>query len=117
MVILGAEIAMLLIGLIVLIQGRISLAKNCVVLGVPARLIGMVLMLPFPLATAFINGFYLLTVVVTGHTPTPQMKWVIGAAHMAAITLGLLGMFWLAARNAQRPAGMSSSVDPESGTE
>jgi hypothetical protein len=50
--ILGAEIGMLVLGLIALCSGKLTLSKNQVVYGTPARLLGLVAMAPFPLSFA-----------------------------------------------------------------
>lgn len=48
-------IIMLIFGIIALVKGQFSLKRNRVVDGVPARIIGVILMLPFPLS--FCIGF------------------------------------------------------------
>jgi Protein of unknown function (DUF1566) len=55
--ILGLEIGMLIAGLIGLFSGKLSLSKKLVVKGAAARVAGLVLLLPLPLA--FGMGFYI----------------------------------------------------------
>lgn len=57
--IFGLEIAMAIAGLIALFSGRLPLTNRRFVRGVPARLLGVTALLPFPLAFAggFVVGF------------------------------------------------------------
>jgi hypothetical protein len=55
--ILGMEIALLVLGLRALITGQCTLGKNWVVYGAGARLLGFLALLPIPLA--FCGGFFL----------------------------------------------------------
>jgi hypothetical protein len=48
--ILGAEIAMIVLGLMAIVTGKMTLSKTKVVFGTPARILGVVAMLPMPLA-------------------------------------------------------------------
>ena len=48
--ILGMEIAMLIFGIYALIAGKMNMGKNKVVLGLPARLIGLIGLVPLPLS-------------------------------------------------------------------
>ncbi|MCE9561934.1 MAG: hypothetical protein K8U57_07755 [Planctomycetes bacterium] len=48
--ILGMEIAMLVIGFLALVRGKLTLSATKVVEGMPARLLGMLAMTPLPLA-------------------------------------------------------------------
>jgi hypothetical protein len=50
--ILGLEIGMLIAGILALIKGKFTLTKNRVVEGAMARVIGLVMVLPIPLAIA-----------------------------------------------------------------
>src|SRR5437879_1799730 len=43
------EIGMLIFGIIALITGKFTLTRNKVVYGVPARIIGVIMILPLPL--------------------------------------------------------------------
>jgi len=50
--ILGMEIAMLVIGFLALVRGKLTITPTKVVEGAPARLLGMLAMTPLPLALA-----------------------------------------------------------------
>ena len=50
--ILGAEIGMLIFGLMALIRGKLTLSKKSIVYGPMARVLGIVAMLPLPLSFA-----------------------------------------------------------------
>lgn len=49
MLTIGAGIGMLIFGIIALIRGKFTLSKNKVVMGTPARLLGVLAMTPIPL--------------------------------------------------------------------
>jgi hypothetical protein len=50
--ILGAEIGLMVMGIIALVKGKLTLTKNRVVHGTPARLLAILTFLPMPLAFA-----------------------------------------------------------------
>jgi hypothetical protein len=52
--ILGVEIAMLVVGLLAIFRGRMTISKNKVVTGIAARLLGLVALTPLPVAFATI---------------------------------------------------------------
>jgi hypothetical protein len=74
---LGAEVAMLLFGLYALIAGKVSSRKGAPLTGLRARIIGVVLLAPFPLI--FVGGFLLGFVwVLTGHDPKDRsIYWYV----------------------------------------
>jgi len=55
--ILGLEIGMLIVGIMALVKGTVTLSKTRVVEGVPARIAGVIMLLPLPLS--FAGGFML----------------------------------------------------------
>jgi hypothetical protein len=55
--ILGIEIAMIIIGLLALVRGRMTLTRNKVVVGVPARLLGALALTPLPVALVAVVGY------------------------------------------------------------
>jgi hypothetical protein len=65
------EIVMLIFGIITLIRGKFMLTRAKEVRGVPARIIGIFLVLPFPLSLAlqFLAGIVL---AIQGRQPTTQ---------------------------------------------
>jgi hypothetical protein len=50
--ILGIEIAMIVVGLLALVRGKMTISKNKVVTGAAARLLGLVALTPLPVAFA-----------------------------------------------------------------
>ena len=55
--ILGVEIAMLIVGLLALVRGKLTISKNKVVTGTAARLLGLLALTPLPVALAAV-GLY-----------------------------------------------------------
>jgi hypothetical protein len=66
--ILGIEIAMLVIGLLALVRGRMTISKSKVVTGAAARLLGLVALTPLPVALAAV-GLY---VAAAGGAADPE---------------------------------------------
>ena len=48
--ILGIEIALVIIGLLALVRGRMTVTASRVVEGIPARLLGLLALTPIPIA-------------------------------------------------------------------
>jgi WD40 repeat protein len=69
--ILGLEIGMLLAGLYALFRGRLPLNRHRVVRGAAARLTGVILLLPLPLAFVVVAAYTLLTYPGTGRAGSP----------------------------------------------
>jgi hypothetical protein len=80
--ILGAEIGLLVYGIIVLIRGRYSLGKGKTVTGFRARLLGAICLVPIPLAMAagFVIGFLYPEAQLAG-----QLKGLIAGIEIAII--------------------------------
>ena len=70
------EIGMLVMGILALVRGKVSLTRNRIVTGTPARTIGVILILPLPLALA--SGFVLGIILVAqaGGAPPQQADLV-----------------------------------------
>ncbi len=87
--IIGAEIGLLIYGIIALIKGQFSMGKGKKVQGSSARVLGIICMLPIPLAAiaGFIIGFLNPDAMASG-----QMKWVVVCTELfiLACILGLL---------------------------
>lgn len=66
--ILGIEIAMIIIGLLALVRGRMTISKSKVVTGAAARLLGLVALTPLPVALAAV-GLY---VAAAGGAADPE---------------------------------------------
>ena len=71
------EIVMLIFGIITLIRGKFTLTRGKEVRGVPARVIGLVLMLPFPLSLA-LDLLAGIVLAILGKPPTEQEATTIG---------------------------------------
>lgn len=72
--ILGAEIALLAMGIYALVSGKLVLSKNHVVRGPHARMLALIAFLPWPLA--FTAGFSVAFVAgVKGNNFNPQDHW------------------------------------------
>src|SRR5262245_47678776 len=74
--ILGAEIALLVMGLYALFAGKLTLTKQKVVRGTPARLLGILCLLPIPLS--LLVGIVLgVGLAVQGQTVTENsVRWM-----------------------------------------
>src|SRR5690349_8225720 len=74
--ILVLEIAMLVWGIIALVKGKLKISKTKEVRGAKARLLGVVLVLPLPLAmmAGFVIGF---TAARNGAVNMDSLKWTL----------------------------------------
>jgi hypothetical protein len=87
------EIAMLIMGIVALIRGRFQLTRNRVCEGAGARLAGLIMILPLPLA--FTVGFYIGANAVASGKNFDAREW---GPKLAMIEAGLIvGCFLLAA--------------------
>jgi hypothetical protein len=85
-------LGMLIFGIIALVRGQFTLTRTKVVSGVPARIIGFILLLPLPLMLAsglLIGVFY----VMRGKQPRPEELQGVGAV----MELGIIFLCFLAA--------------------
>jgi len=95
--ILGAEIGLLIMGIMAMSQGKLVLTKKRVVFGTPARLLAIVTFLPLPVS--FVLGFLLgFAMGASGRNPgDPAVGWQFIAleAGVLVICVGLLyGIGW-----------------------
>ena len=91
--ILGAEIGMLVIGIMALIQGKLVLSKTRVVRGTPARLLGAVALLPLPLS--LMAGILIgILWVAQGKSPTDATFKGIATGIEAACVLFCLALVY-----------------------
>lgn len=102
--ILGAEIAMLIMGLIALVKGKMTLSKKRVLLGTPARVMGVVAMLPIPISLCLA---FLAAIVLAATDSTMTEDSFRGYA--IAIELGVLILTLVAVYG----VGGQYAVDPE----
>ncbi len=88
---LGAEIAMAVIGILAMARGRMPLTERKAVLGSKARLLGLVAMLP---------GLFALTafLVVRGSARPVELSWLwmaqLGVILACAALVYALGLRW-----------------------
>jgi hypothetical protein len=117
--ILGAEIAMLVLGIMALATGRLTLAKTKVVTGPLAKNLAMLLLAPFPLAWVF-KGFYDLSYATHGKlVPDPTKDrsyfWTVTAIEGAVVIACLAAVYvigWAGASDPTAPAlGAASDGD------
>jgi hypothetical protein len=84
--ILGAEIGMIVIGIIALVKGKLTLSKKKVVYGTPARFLAIITFMPLP--TAFVIGAIVATAsVAQGRTITQENFRGTAAAIEAAVVI------------------------------
>lgn len=86
--ILGIEIAMLVIGLLALVRGKMTVTGSKVVVGVPARLLGALALTPLPAAFVAIIGFVALNAPADPEQFTQDKKLTIMAIE-AVIVIGI----------------------------
>src|SRR5262245_17492016 len=93
--ILGIEIGLAVLGILLLSLGKFRLSPTRVVRGWPARLLGVVALLPFPVA--FVLGF--VTVILMGRPIKPdEQLWfglLIDGGCVVGCVLALFGLGWL----------------------
>jgi hypothetical protein len=84
--IIGAELGLLIYGIIALIKGQFSMGKGKKVQGSSARVLGIISLLPMPLAAiaGFVIGFLNPDATAAG-----RMKWVIVGTE-ASILAGIV---------------------------
>lgn len=119
MCLLVAEILMLIGGLYALIAGRIKLTKNMLLTGPRARVAGLILLAPLPLA--LIIGFLLGALVGVGILPTSAQDFA-PCVEIILVIVCLLGAvlfaFLTKPRETAEPASPDSTpwtdtIDPE----
>lgn len=102
--ILGAEIGLMVMGVIALVKGKLTLTKDRVVYGTPARILAILAFLPLPLSfvTGMIYGMYLATQGRTGLDDSNRL-WAIGIelGILVACIVAMYGIGWRLARPAK----------------
>jgi hypothetical protein len=104
--IIGAEVAMLIMGLYALIAGRLMTGKKAkhVVQGWPARLIGVICLLPIPLAFA-VGTAVAAILVALGRTVTRESFFWVGTAIEGSIVLACVVAVAILSRVYRTPVG------------
>ncbi|HEY3788664.1 MAG TPA: hypothetical protein VGL71_07405 [Urbifossiella sp.] len=75
--ILGIEIAMIIVGLVALIRGKMTITKSKVVEGLPARLLGLVALTPIPIALTVGVAFVLIAAPNNPEKFAEDNKWTL----------------------------------------
>lgn len=105
--ILVVEIILLVMGIFALAGGKLTLSKTRVVRGTPARFLGILLMLPFPLS--FVVGLAVGATMAVRGSNLESLRWTL-----VFVELGILfGCVLLASvigwRLADRPASVTAA--------
>lgn len=105
--ILGMQIALFVIGIMALIRGRITLSKTRVVVGISARLLGLLALTPFPLS--MLAGVVVTMANVDDPTDpqkvqewTRDNEWTL-IAIQAGVVIGIGVLIFLIASVVSRP--------------
>jgi hypothetical protein len=107
--ILGMEIALLVMGLHALVTGRMVLGRNRVVYGAAARVLGLIALLPIPLA--FCAGVGMGVVMVSrGEDITDEsLRWVFVGVEAAIVVFCLILLYSIGLAVAGPPAPLLTS--------
>jgi hypothetical protein len=114
MCLLIAEILMLIGGLYALIAGRIKLTKNMYLTGPRARVAGLILLAPLPLA--LIIGFLLGAFISIGILPASAQDYV-GCVEIMLVIVCLLGAVLFAFVTKPRETPEPAYPDPSPWTD
>jgi hypothetical protein len=111
---MGAEIAMIVLGILTLATGKLTLAKKRVVTGPLARRLGIVLLLPIPLAyTAhgFVHYHFLTRGKLVGNSG--GFFWTMVAVEAAIVLLCLGFVYAVGWTNATDPTADKEKLEGE----
>jgi hypothetical protein len=86
--ILGIEIAMIVVGLLALVRGKMTVTGSKVVIGTPARLLGALALTPLPAAFVAVIGYIALNAPADPEQFAQDKKWTITAIE-AGIVIGI----------------------------
>ena len=109
----GLEIAMLIFGIMALATGKLKMSKTKAAVGMPARLAGVILVIPLPLAFAvgFVMGF-------TGKYRAQAIQHYIGSIQSTEIAIVLLCLaaagliLWRTAKPIETPPANDTYYPP-----
>jgi len=107
--ILGIEIALIVLGIMALVKGKIQLSKNRVVQGTPARLLAIVCFAPLPLA--FMSGIAYGAYLATQGGDLESHKWIFIAIEAGVVVACLALLFILGFALATSPAPETPRVE------
>src|SRR5690348_12597804 len=86
--ILGIEIAMIVVGILALVRGKMTVTGNKVVIGLPARLLGLLALTPLPVVFVAVIGYIALNAPADPEQFAQDKKWTITAIE-AVIVIGI----------------------------
>jgi disulfide bond formation protein DsbB len=114
--ILGLEIGLAIIGLIALFGGKFTISKTKVVEGVPARLLGLLALTPFPLAFVVVVGYVAANAPANPEQFVADNQWtIIGIEAAIVITIAVL-LFVISAAVATNPEARKRRDEDEGRT-
>lgn len=116
--ILGAEIGLLIVGLLALFRGKLSVGKGRELLGTRARILGAACLMPLPLSfiLGLAFGIYLGLSGVDPSTIQTKYQWHFVGIEAAVvvgtvIVLSLMGSRWYAAQEAEADPQSQAAAD------
>lgn len=84
--ILGAEIGMIIMGIIALVKGQMTLTKKRIVYGAPARFLAIITFLPIPTAFVIATTVAAISVAKGQNVTQESFKWT-GAGIEAVVVI------------------------------
>ncbi len=110
--ILGIEIALLVMGFAALVTGKLTLSKGRVVYGAAARWLGAVALLPVPLA--FCGGLLVAMAMAANGQPLTEesLRWPLTGVEAAAVVLCLVVIYGVGSAVAVSPRRRGAHWDP-----
>ena len=102
--ILGIEIAMLVIGILAIVRGKMTVTGSKVVLGVPARLLGLLALTPLPVAFVAVFGYIAINQPVDPEQFAQDKKWTIIAIEAVVVISIAVLVFGIGAAIGVSPA-------------
>lgn len=102
------EITMLVMGLVGLISGKLTIAKNTRLEGTPARITGLILIIPLPVA--LVAGF-LLGLLLGNSMPLETIQIIGSVIEFGLIIVCLVGAMLYA--NSKKIAVLPPAVPPQ----
>lgn len=100
----GAEIGMLIVGIMALASGKLKLGKDRVVYGTAARLLGGVALLPLPLAVVLITFVGMLFALQGGNLHSASFRVIAGVIEFFSVLIcigAIYGIGWHLIRPAE----------------
>lgn len=89
------ELAMLIFGIISLVTGKFTLSRNRVVYGTPARMVGVILLLPIPI-TVFCAVIVIAAAAFKGNVNPEKVTSVLIPIELGSVVLCLIAALTVA---------------------